>query len=436
MKLSIITTILIAATPFACSSPPGPGASTTATDASPSANTAAGVLEAPPAGHGVQYQMSTSIAPSEEDERCKFVLVPPGGLWVNREEVRYNGGSHHFILWKSSYTAIPTLDLRGNTVDTSDVFECPGGPSGTWSATAFAAGAQSGDGQRLIDGLPSDTAVRFDPGSVLIMDLHVLNPSDQQVRTEVRINLWTVPDDQVTTEAGVYFFYNPFIRVPAGGSATARMSCPVTSNVQLVNAQTHMHRRGLGGSANLLDSSGNLIQEIYQSHSWEAVNVQSWTPGMTLQSGQSIDYKCNYQSSEPVDVMQGPTTKDEMCVLFGLYYPRDPKFETCSADGTWAGLSSAATFIGSGTATCMDTMQCVSQAAPQEQDHGDSLFGCIVASCPKAAVEVTASVGCSRSQRTGSCQAQCSGSGGTSCTQCIQQNCQKELDACASATCQ
>jgi hypothetical protein len=50
---------------------------------------------------------------------------------------------------------------------------------------------------RLIDGLPSDTAARFDPGSILIMDLHVLNPSAQEVRTEVRINLWTVPESQI-----------------------------------------------------------------------------------------------------------------------------------------------------------------------------------------------------------------------------------------------
>jgi hypothetical protein len=434
MKLSVISTIAISAMFFACSSSPGP-ASSLAADASSSANQTADLLQAPAAGQGVQYQMSTTIAPSDEDERCKFALVPPTGLWVNREEVRYNGGSHHFILWKTSYATIPTQDRQGNTVDTSDVFACPGGPSGTWDTTAFAAGAQSGDGQRLIDGLPSDTAVRFDPGSILIMDLHVLNPSSQEVRTEVRINLWTVPDSQVNAEAGVYFFYNPFIRVPAGGSASARMSCPVTSNVQLVNAQTHMHRRGLGGSANLLDSSGTQIQALYQSHSWEAVNVQTWNPGMALRSGQSIDYQCNYQSSETVDVMQGPTTKDEMCVLFGLYYPRDPRFETCSVDGTWAGLSTAATYIGSGTATCLDTLQCVSRAAPQEQDHGDSLYGCIVASCPKAAPQVTAAFDCSHSQQMGACQTQCGGSGGTGCTQCIQQNCQKELAACASATC-
>jgi hypothetical protein len=433
MKLSVITTIAILTMPVACSSSPGPATYPPA-DASSSGNRTADILDAPPVGQGVQYQMSTTIAASDEDERCKFVVVPPAGLWVNREEVGYNGGSHHFILWKTSYATIPTQDIHGNTVDTSDVFTCPGGPSGTWNNTAFAAGAQSGDGQRLIDGLPSDTAVRFDPGSILIMDLHVLNPTAQEVRTEVRINLWTVPDSQITTEAGVYFFYDPFIRVPAGGSASARMSCPVTSNLQLVNAQTHMHRRGLGGSADLYDSAGMQVQALYQSHSWEAVNVQSWAPSLPLQSGQSIDYQCHYQSSETADVMQGPTTKDEMCVLFGLYYPRDPKFETCSADGTWAGLSTAATFIGSGTASCMDTVQCVSKAAPQQQDHGDSLFGCMVASCPKAAPQVTAAFDCSRMQQQGACQAQCSG-GGTGCMQCIQQSCQKELAACASAAC-
>jgi hypothetical protein len=421
MKLRMALELGTSAVFIACSSSPGSGQGST-------------LLEPPSVSQGIQYKMNTTIDSSQEDERCKFVTVPSAGLWVNREEVRYSGGSHHFILWKTSYTSIPTQDVHGTTVDTSDVFECPGGPSGAWNTTAFAAGAQTGNGPPLIDGLPSDVAVRFDPGTVLLMDLHVLNATSQAIATEVRINLWSVPDSQVKTEAGIYFFYNPFIRVPAGGSASARMSCPVTGAVELVNGQTHMHRRGLGGTATLVDGSGSPVQALYESHSWEAVNVQSWAPGLALQQGQSIDYQCNYQSTQTTDVMQGPTTKDEMCVLFGLYYPRDPKFETCSNDGTWHGLSTAATFIGTGTATCADTLQCLASASPPDQDHGDSLYSCMAGSCAKAATQVTAAFDCETTQQSGACETAC-GNSKTECIQCVVQNCQAQISACQSAAC-
>jgi copper type II ascorbate-dependent monooxygenase-like protein len=417
---------------LACSSSPGmSGVQNAGGDAS--AGEGGALLAAPAAGDGIQYEMMTTIAAGQEDERCKFVTVPSTGLWVNRQEVRFTGGSHHFVLWKTSYPSIPTQDTHGNSVDTSGVFECTSGPSASWNTTAFAGGAQAGNGPPLIDGLPAGTAVRFDPGAILIMDLHVLNPSAQDVSTVVRTNLWTVRDSQVTTEAGIYFFYDPFIVVPARSSASARMSCPVTSNLQLVNGQTHMHRRGLGGVANLVDGSGNL-RPIYQSQSWEAVNVQNWAPGMAVQPGQSIDYQCNYQSTENADVMQGNTTKDEMCVFFGLYYPRDTKFETCSIDGTWPNLSTAATFIGTGTATCAATLQCIQSAAPTSQDHGDSLYGCVVNSCPKAAQQLTAVLDCQRSLGQGTCQSACD-NGSSQCTSCIQQACQPSIAACQSATC-
>ena len=90
------------------------------------------MLAPPAAGQGVQYAMTTTIAASTEDERCQFVQTTKD-LWVNHEDVRYTPGSHHFILWNTPYTSIPTVNTAGTTVDTSGVFDCVGGPAAAWN---------------------------------------------------------------------------------------------------------------------------------------------------------------------------------------------------------------------------------------------------------------------------------------------------------------
>jgi copper type II ascorbate-dependent monooxygenase-like protein len=431
MKALVIAVVagsfVLAACSPSPSAPPPPTSQGTTPGAPPS-----GPLAAPPAGQGFQFEMTTAIAAGQEDERCKFVTLP-SSIWVNEDDVRFTPGSHHFLLWETSYASIPTTDINGNTVDTSQVFDCVGGPSASWSITQPVGGSQSANGTSLISGLPANAALHVE-ATVLILDLHVLNATAQPLDTDARINLWTVPASQITIEAGTYFFYNPFIKVPAHAKAAARMSCPVTSDVTLVNGQSHMHARGLGAVANLVDGSDELIEELYASDTWTDPAVKTWSPGVALKAGQAIDYQCNYQSDQDNDVTQGLTTKDEMCVFFGLYYPRDKECETCSKDGTFANLSSAATYIGTGSASCASSLSCIASAQPISMDHGDSLYGCMVDSCPKVGPELTRVVDCERSAVQGSCASTCQG-GEAGCGACIEQTCGDQLSACESATC-
>ena len=353
------------------------------------------VLPPPAAGQGIQLKFATTIAASSEDERCQFVQTTED-MWINSETIRYTPGSHHFLLWHTPYQNIPTADNSGKAVDTSGVFECIDGPNTGWNVDQIIGGAQAADAPPIVGNLPSDTALHILAGSVLIMDLHVLNAAAKPFDTEVLMNLNTIPQSQVKQEAGVYFFYNPFIRVPADGSSHARMSCPVTSDVTLANLQTHMHKQGLGGVVNLVEPTGSMMQ-MYESHVWTDPPVSEFQPGMALQAGQAIDYECNYQNMQNVDVLQGPTAAhNEMCVLIGSYYPRDLKFEDCSASGGWAYQGTGATFIGTGTATGAATYACYKNAESQQQasNYTDLLYGCVVDSCPGIAKPLSAFILC------------------------------------------
>ncbi len=365
---------------------------------SPSAKSGAGGggsaswLAPPPAGQGVQLTMKTTILGSAEDERCLFATIDDD-LWVHQEEVRYTPGSHHFILWNTSYTSVPTQDDNGNTVDTSGVFECPGGPPNGWKVKQYIGGSQAPDAPDVLGKLPSDVALHIAKGSVVMLDLHVLNPTTSPLDVTVQINLDAMPQSEVKREAGIYFFYDPFIAIPPQSSAHSRMSCPVTSDVTLTTAQTHMHKWGLGGEATLEDAAGNLLQKLYTSSTWTDPPVTQWSdPPMALHAGQQIDYQCNYQNNGSTTISQGlSAVTNEMCVFAGAYYPRDPVFETCGTSGMLGDVGSAATFIGTGSATCGASLACLAGAKGKD---AATFYGCIVQSCAGVAKPLTAFVDC------------------------------------------
>ncbi len=360
----------------------------------PSGTASPTTLAPPPAGQGVQFEMATTIAAGAEDERCKFVTATED-LWVHQESVLYTPGSHHFILWNTTYTAIPTVDTNGNTVDTSGVFECPGGPPAAWNVDRYVGGSQAANAPSVLGSLPADVALHIPAGSVLMMDLHVLNTTPAALPVTVQMNLDTIPASQVTQEAGIYFFYDPFIVVPPASMAHARMSCPVTSDLTLTTAQTHMHKWGLGGTANLEDATGAVVKPLYTSATWADPPVTLWpSPGLALQAGQHIDYECNYQNDGTTTVIQGlSAVTNEMCVFVGAYYPRDEKFETCGPDAQFTDLGSTATYIGTGTTTCGATLECLQTA--QSASSAEPFYACMVDSCPGAADALTAFLDCS-----------------------------------------
>ena len=104
------------ATVAACSS-----SSDAPADAPPSGETA---LAAPPAGQGLQFRMTTTLAPSFETERCQMFQVGPDGLAFDHSEVRYTPGSHHVLLYETAYTSFPTKDENGVAVDAAAVHDC------------------------------------------------------------------------------------------------------------------------------------------------------------------------------------------------------------------------------------------------------------------------------------------------------------------------
>ncbi len=407
-------------------------------------DTGDGLLKAPDPGKGVQYQMVYDLESGVETERCRFFVVGDGGLYVHGQDVRFTSGSHHVLLFTTSYAEVPKKDRYGVDVDTSAVFDCGArGPTAHWDITGVAGGSQIANGKPIVDGtaLPADTAVVIPGGTVLLMNTHYLNASGTTLHTDARINLHTIPKEQVKQQAGFVFFYNPFIALSPMSRGAAREVCPVTQDITLLNAQSHMHKRGVNYKAVLTDDKGTVQGEsLYEGTDWAEVRMKSYSPGRQLKAGQFVDFQCEYDNKENRTVRQGLATTDEMCMFIGLYYPQNRKFELCGLDDKWDNAFLGGRWIGNGTKTGAETLGCISSGG------GDGgFYGCVVNSCPQITNQVSNAARCLLSNGGGACNVECgrpvdnlsqARPDPMKCSACRNASCVQHLGALMAAKCE
>jgi hypothetical protein len=353
-------------------------------DATPGANVdKTSELLAPPAeGKGVQYSMITTLAPGEEAEHCMFVQAPADGMLVQHDEVRFTTGSHHVLLYETAYDTIPTQKMDGTVVDTSGVFDCTQGATDGWEVTKLIGGSQNGQGESLL-AFPEGIAVRVRPSTVLLVNVHYINASSNEIKPEVRINLYTISEDSLKQEGDLLFLYNAMIKVPADGTSRARMRCPVHKDITIANVQSHMHRRGVGYAAMVEGEDA-----FYENDHWEDVPVKHFGDGLQVKAGQRLDYYCDYQSMLDHDIYQGARSTDEMCMLIGSYYPADPATSGCREEDD---ERTAAEWVGNGDKSCKDTLKCVQDGT---RSGLPALTDCMLASDPAVSKEVSAMLRC------------------------------------------
>lgn len=340
------------------------------------------LLAPPPDGEGVQFTMSTTVAAGVEGEWCRFVTAPAAAMRVQRDEVRFTEGSHHFLLYETAYATIPTQTNDGRAVDTSGVFDCSSGPTDGWSITKLVGGSQNGSGDSML-AFPDGVAMPVRGGAVLLMNAHYLNATDHPLAPEIRINLWTAADAAV--DGDILFLYNPAIRVPASGTARARWRCPVHADIQLGNVQSHMHRRGVGYAAGVAGQT-----PFYDNNRWEVVPVRTFEPPLAVAAGAALDYYCDYANGEDRTVYQGARSTDEMCMLIGSYWPANPRTSNClDAEGGIGGE-----WVGNGTATCAATFDCLQAAFGVDGDPLHAITDCMLDASPDVAAPSSALLRC------------------------------------------
>ncbi len=367
------------------------------------------LLEAPPPGAGVQLAMDVAIAPGQETEQCQYVVVDER-VDIARFEHAYTRGSHHLLLYQTSL-APSAVSLER--------FDCTGAQFTELGVAGIAYAAQVPTGDLRY---PTDVALRAEAGSVLLVQTHYLNASNEPLDAQVRLNLWYTPQPAAVL-AGTLFFYDWAIHVPAGQPATAHMRCNVPGDINLVFGMSHMHRRGVDYRAVLEDASAGpsaAPTELFATTAWEGVEPRRYAPEVAVTAGSVIDYRCDFQGEAGRDIVEGPSAEaNEMCMFIASYYPRlDSPTELCAGPGSGP--------VFTGTQTCGETVTCVREAGADEV----AAEACLVDTCAASSAAAVELMKCINFQ----CAEACAG-GGAACDNCVITTCSEPFNDCYGASC-
>jgi hypothetical protein len=382
---------------------------------------------------GVQLQMPLATPAGKEREYCQLVLLDRD-INLNWSDGEFTVGSHHALIETTPYKdVIPTTTVTGATIaDASKPHPCST-PTAVWQTSGVISRGRSVEAAKLGDGpegggdkgiLPADVAFKLKKGDVILINFHMINTTDQEIAACYKINLHGIAESKVAHEAGTLFFYNPFITVAGETTGSARMACPITKNISLRSAVSHMHSRGDGYVATLLDKSpadptNAVVRELYSGTEWDEPIEHIFKTPLALTAGQWIDYECHYTNPEARNVAQGFASTDEMCMFIGTYWPKDAALETCSraaSVGKPASNSTASIGYGSGPATGTtkngaDFLGCWWSSPRVTSGTGDDpkrfqTLSCFTQTCPQASPPQRPYLSC-LGENSASCQSEC-----------------------------
>jgi hypothetical protein len=237
-------------------------------------------------------------------------------LWVNAVELAQDVASHH-----SNWTFVP-----------ADKFD---GPDGVWSCsdrnysqlTAALLGgvlyAQSTQAEKEVQKFPDGAAVRIPPYARIIGDVHLLNTTDKAITGHVRMNLYTLPVDQVTVKLVPFHLTYEGLDIPPHATSRFTGECAVESQfpsgfaMQVYYALPHTHSLAtrfflsvLGGprdGESLLDIEGFTPD----------AHGRAYDPPIDMKDAAGFRFGCEYTNPRAESVGWG-FGDQEMCEVLGF----------------------------------------------------------------------------------------------------------------------
>ncbi|MEZ4224562.1 MAG: hypothetical protein R3B13_26665 [Polyangiaceae bacterium] len=364
----------------------------------------------------LDFKFSASVQAGDEIQKCQFVQLPKDGdeLVVGRIFHKYSPGSHHFLVYRTELTEIPSGGEQLITCDETD-----------WMSNVRGViyAAQETDGEFV---MPQGVGQKFEPGEVMLVQTHYLNTTPSTLDAQIDLHMELMEPKELEHEAGVLFFYNPAISLGAAASGSAELTCPLPAEVTLGFAASHMHKRGTFFTADSTDkAAAALLGPLYETTEWEepVPRVFALDPAARLAAGSQIRYRCDFDNAGAAPVVSGPSADtNEMCMFVAMYWPRqDQHTEFCRGGKT----------TSSGTVGSVDTFKCLVGCGGSGPNPSCS-SSCWANACPGAPMPLVDFAFCLQED----CGLECAlDPTGASCKSCVGKTCPDAYERFVNASC-
>lgn len=280
-----------------------------------------------------------------EDENCVFVESP------NTEEVYL--GTYHGRMRPNSHHLIVTLwDQLPDGVELGEVVSCDqtSGVGTRWllgSQDPQIDLARGGAAIGAREAKPTEPdyklGTRLPPKQIMRIDMHYLNPTQKELLREGWVFLELVPKEDVKTTVDMITFFQGSISVPPGATnvETAIGKCVAPSDRYVGLVTGHFHQNGTRFSVWHTNTAGD-TNLVYETYDWENPGNAYYTDRMAnpkvdaetsqwgatsgylhVKKGESISFQCEYDNPTEKAITLGETGSDQMCNVFGMYFPSD-----------------------------------------------------------------------------------------------------------------
>jgi hypothetical protein len=181
---------------------------------------------------------------------------------------------------------------------------------GNWSLL-WGAGVGTNDAA-----LPDGVAVPMRRDGVYVLQIHILNATDQSVAIDAGVDLTLTEPGATYTRAGTFLEGNTSFTVPAhstGTTVTTDCTGRLPAGAQLVGLFPHMHKLGAQFQTKL---GGQTIYD--QPWKFDAQTLAMFAPAPAVAASDTIEMRCIFNNPTDTAVSFGLSTNDEMC--FGAFY--------------------------------------------------------------------------------------------------------------------
>jgi hypothetical protein len=288
-----------------------------------------------------------------EIENCTYAITPnETAVYVKSYRGRMRPNSHHLILRTDDAAPWVENDIPQDCDFTQLV-------GGRWLVGSQDPQIDIAVGGGLLGSARGDTVPepgdpdyqlgqRIDPHTKVQIDMHYTNPTNETILREAWVWFDYVDEAHVDNLVDMITFFQGSIDVqPQQSFTTQRAACvaPTDRYVGLITGHAHgaltrfsVWHQPTGGAQSL----------VYETYDWEepgnlfyrdglqnpVANPQALTHGgssgyLFVKAGEALTFECEYFNTTDAPLSLGEKAGDEMCNVFGMYYPTDGNIWNC-----------------------------------------------------------------------------------------------------------
>jgi Copper type II ascorbate-dependent monooxygenase, C-terminal domain len=184
----------------------------------------------------------------------------------------------------------------------------------------------SGVGTNALE-FPAGVGLKLKANDIVILELHVFNPSAEPISGTSGIEIIEIPPDDVEQEADLYLPGPSTLNIPPNQVSSQTGVCTIHNEQTLFALFPHMHQLGSHFKTTLnIDGEATILYDDDYDFSHQAFLP---IDPITLRQGDTITTECTWTNTTPNSIGWGENSDAEMCFSIVYRYPAQEDSSFC-----------------------------------------------------------------------------------------------------------